>query len=283
MKDIYLVYNPASGSALGTSELYARCAAAGLNVVKLIPISSRIDRALRTPIAKKAVIAVIGGDGTVSAVARHVARTRAILAPLPGGTFNHFTKDLGIPQDIDEALRRLASARIRSVDWVATNKLGFHNQAAIGLYPTSLETRRRLEDRLGKWVAFAVGIWRALFAMHVYRLRIDGREMRTPFVFIGCSSYAFNEFGIPRRLKLDAGVMTVFYVRATRRRELMALFGRALVGRLHSADNFEKMTITGSFTIESTRRSLTLSHDGEIDRVVPPIRFRIYPKSLRIL
>src|SRR5437763_96779 len=45
------------------------------------------------------VIVAGGGDGTVNAVAAEARKSEKILGILPLGTLNHFSKDLGIPQN----------------------------------------------------------------------------------------------------------------------------------------------------------------------------------------
>src|SRR5271157_4305866 len=53
-----------------------------------------------------------GGDGTVNAVAGKLAGTDTALGVLPMGTLNHFAKDVGIPQNLEAAVRKIASKRL---------------------------------------------------------------------------------------------------------------------------------------------------------------------------
>ena len=45
-----------------------------------------------------------GGDGTVNAVASKLIGTGTALGVLPLGSLNHFSKDAGIPQDVEQAV-----------------------------------------------------------------------------------------------------------------------------------------------------------------------------------
>jgi diacylglycerol kinase (ATP) len=65
--------------------------------------------------APDAVVAV-GGDGTVSLVADLLNHTPTPLAIIPLGSGNGLSKDLGIPQDTEEALDLLLSGMIRPID-----------------------------------------------------------------------------------------------------------------------------------------------------------------------
>ena len=59
---------------------------------------------------------VCGGDGTISAVARTLAGTRATLGIIPIGTQNNTALSLGIPADIPAAIAILRTGRRIKVD-----------------------------------------------------------------------------------------------------------------------------------------------------------------------
>lgn len=283
MKSIYVVYNPSSGSSLSASELRTKCAAADLRVIRLIALSDDLDSALRSPIRNKAIVAVVGGDGTINAVAKKLVGTGATLAPLPGGTLNHFTKDAGIPQEIDSALKRIASGRSRLVDVGMVNDIVFLNNSSIGIYPRSLSTRERLEDSIGKWPAAAVGVIRAFIKFRTYRLSINGKSVVSPFLFVGNNPYNLDDFGGTNRTKLDAGVMSIYMTRAHTRLQLAKLFVFAASGRLHDADELVAYETKHKLEIASSHSHIQVAHDGEVTRLKSPIIYQIQPKRLRII
>ena len=67
--NITLVYNPKSGSSLSRQALRKKCDAANITIDKFVAIGDGFERKLSSAITADASIAVIGGDGTVSAVA----------------------------------------------------------------------------------------------------------------------------------------------------------------------------------------------------------------------
>ena len=101
------------------------------------------------------MIVAAGGDGTVSAVAANVAGTGIPLGVLPLGTLNHFARDLGLPFDVEEAVRVLKSGRAIAVDTGEVNGHTFMNNSSIGLYPRLVRYRNQQQHRLGrgKWSA----------------------------------------------------------------------------------------------------------------------------------
>lgn len=283
MKDIYFVYNARSGTAIPLKELRAKCKTAGLEIKKFIAIDSYIIRRLARPIARGDIIAVLGGDGTVNSLANMLAGTQAIMAPLSGGTFNHFTKDAGIPQDLDHALARLKKAKMRRIDTVMVNDTYFVNNSLLGLYPYSLQIRGQLEGKYGKWRSAIAGVSMSFIRFHTYHIDINGTKYRTPFVFVGNNNFGLERLGMPGRSQLDGGVMCVYIAKAHTRLGVAKLFVRALTGRLKDAEEFEALKITDSVTITSNRHHLHVSHDGELSKMKTPITYKLKPKSLRIL
>jgi diacylglycerol kinase (ATP) len=74
------------------------------------------------PIAQRAVkegydvIIAMGGDGTIGAVIRGIAGSKARLGIIPAGTENDIARSLGIPEDLKEACAIIASGNTRKVD-----------------------------------------------------------------------------------------------------------------------------------------------------------------------
>src|SRR6266496_3487397 len=74
-----------------------------------------------------------GGDGTVNAVVQHLV-ARGTLAVLPGGTLNHFARDLGV-RNPERALEALERGEPRPVDLGRVDGKVFVNGVGLGLYP----------------------------------------------------------------------------------------------------------------------------------------------------
>jgi diacylglycerol kinase family enzyme len=87
------IVNVASGSAEVAREALAASGAFDVHKVQPTEIASTVKK-LVTGGARRILVA--GGDGTIRAAAEQLLETPAELAVLPGGTLNHFAKDLGI-------------------------------------------------------------------------------------------------------------------------------------------------------------------------------------------
>jgi diacylglycerol kinase family enzyme len=233
------------------------------------------------------VVVAGGGDGTINAVASQLVGTEKILGVLPFGTLNHFAKDLGVPLDAEEAARTVVHGRTARVDVGEVNGRIFLNNSSLGLYPTLVREREKLQERSGrgKWSA---AFWAAITVLRRYpfvsvRLDADGRELRrrTPFVFIGNNEYELDAFHVGTRARLDAGELCLHVTRDIGRFGLARLGLRALCGRLREDKDFDALRAREVW-IETRHSRLRVATDGEVLIMRPPLHYRVLPGALRV-
>lgn len=275
---LIVVYNKSSGSARGLGELKRLFVQGGIPVDEYVSVDSDLE-----PFVKDGkTLAVVGGDGTISSVAGRMVGSDAVLAPLPGGTLNHFTKDLGIAQDLPAAIAALDGASSRAVDVGTVNGIVFLNNSSIGLYPSSLRDRRKIEKILGKWPALFFASVRTFIRLPGYEVTIGDESFRTPFVFVGNNEYKLDEPGTTSRNRIDEGVLSVFIAKKTSRISLLKIAFMALFGKAHLLDDFE-VRKTPRLTIKTANARPSVSRDGEVGHMNTPLRYECLPGSLRIL
>lgn len=235
-----------------------------------------------------AAIVAAGGDGSIGSVASVLAGTDKPLGVLPLGTLNHFSKDLGIPPDLDEAARTVVRGRVARIDVGEVNGRIFVNNSGIGLYPRIVHRREQQREKLGwgKWPAF---VWATLHTLHRHRsldvvLASDGREIRreTPFVFIGNNFYEMEGFDVGTRERLDRGELSAYLAPGARPADFVILALRALFGRLRGSPGFEVLRTT-ELRIETRADRARVANDGEIAMLSTPLRYRILPGALRVI
>ena len=158
-----------------------------------------------------------------------LAGTETKLGILPLGTLNHFARDLGIPTDLDEAARLIASGAERRVDIGEMNERVFINNSAIGLYPLMVIDRDLQRKRLGrsKRLAMIVASLRTLARFNHHRLTLTVNEERTgrvdtPLLFVGNNDYRIDIGAPGRRERMDGGELCVLVMRKKTRRGLLA-------------------------------------------------------------
>lgn len=229
-----------------------------------------------------------GGDGTINAVASHLVGTDRTLGVLPLGTLNHFAKDMHVPLEVEEAARVCIEGRVARVDVGEVNGRIFLNNSSLGLYPSIVREREKLQHRLGhgKWRAF---FWASLTILRRYpflnvRLSTDEKELRrrSPFIFIGNNEYEMENFNIGSRSCIDKGQLSLYIAQRTGRLGLVRLAFRALFGGLRNERDFDALC-TKEIWIETRRPRLRVATDGEVTIMATPLHYRVRPGALRVL
>ena len=232
------------------------------------------------------VLVAGGGDGTVSSVAS-VVGSRTPLGILPLGTLNHFAKDLGLPLDLEGAARVLLAGKEARVDVAEVNGRMFLNNAGLGVYPSIVRMRGRLQaSGLGRWLALlwatlAVVRRRPFFAVRV-QTPTETLLRRTPLVMVGNNEYRMTGLQAGSRESLSKGELAVYLMNAERRRGLLLLGWRVL---LRGVDRVEELELVRAqqAVIETRRGSVRATLDGELTRLESPLHFCSRPGSLRVL
>ena len=235
------------------------------------------------------LLIVGGGDGTISAAASALVGTGTKLGILPLGTLNHFARDLGIPADLDEAARLIASGRERRVDVGEMNGRLFINNSAIGLYPLMVIDRDRQQEKLGrsKRLALVVASLRTLMRFNHHRLTLTVNDDRTgrvdtPLLFVGNNDYRIDMGAPGQRERIDQGELCVLVMRKKTRRGFLAASLRAFIGRSRP-DDMVRLEGVERLRVAVPRTRLVVSLDGEVVSGEPPLDYRIRKKALRVI
>ena len=232
------------------------------------------------------VIAAAGGDGTINAVAAEVVSSPAALGVLPLGTLNHFARDLGVPSDIQKAVRLLVKGHTGQVDFATVNGRLFLNNAGIGLYPHLVRRRQLDEPHIGKWPAAVLAAWRlikrplACLELQVQLGKVK-RNLRTPFIFIGNNDYNIDALGLNNRQRLDEGCL-VLYAHKGGNRLKLALNGLLVAAGFRS--HLDWVVLRGpKVEIRGQAATLDVSIDGEIVSLAMPLEIEMHPGALRVI
>jgi diacylglycerol kinase family enzyme len=290
--DVAVILNPGSGDGDGGDETASRLielfAARGREATILAagPGRSVIDQARRAVKEGCRVAVAAGGDGTVNAVAGAVAGTGVPLGVLPVGTLNHFAKDLGIPLDLDDAVRVVAQGAARRVDVGEVNGRIFVNNSSIGVYPRIVALRRRARATgWGKWLAAAWATLTVLRRRPFMGVRIRTAEdtivRLTPFVFVGNNPYRMAGIDAGSRESLTGGRLAVYVMHAARRRSLLLLGWKVVLRGVDRVRELELFEVEEA--VIETRRRVAVAHDGEVTPMDPPHTYRTRPLDLTVL
>jgi len=180
-KQAILIVN--AGSRKG-ADLYAQArdklTAAGIELLdaKKCKSAKSMTSAVKQAVKKAPMVIIGGGDGSLSSNIDYFIGKTVVFAFLPLGTANSFARTIGMPLDIDEAVKVIATGKARKIDVGCINGDYFLNAAAMGLAPKVAESvphgLKRTLGRLGYlvWAGWSAANFRA------FRLKLeDGQRV----------------------------------------------------------------------------------------------------------
>jgi diacylglycerol kinase family enzyme/membrane-associated phospholipid phosphatase len=276
---VHLVHNPQSGAPLGGPSADAlRALMPRARIVELADDEDPLPR-LRAAAAGAEVLGVCGGDGTLAAAAEVALEAELPLLLVPGGTMNHLAHDLGI-ESPDDAVAALAGGEGLAVDVGLVDGLGFVNNASLGSYTHLVETRRKLERRLGRWPAQFVALWRALAADPV-TVEIDGRRRRLWLAFIGNCAYHARGIAPGWRHATSDGMLDVRIVWADRRAARWRALAALLTDAVERSKVIERRRLP-ELRLDPVDSPLRLVRDGEPFEATGPLTVRKHPRTISV-
>ncbi len=260
---VVLVVNPHSGG--GAAGAVADQVRAALPATTIVELGDDDDPAavLRAAADGAEVLAVAGGDGTVAAAAGVAVESGRPLAVFPGGTLNHFAKDLGC--DTPEAtIGALAAGELSRVDVVSVDdRLTVVNTFSVGAYPRFVRIRERLEHTVGKPLASLYAMARVLGRDQALRLRYDNQTLQTSLFFVGNCTYLPAGFAPAARDRMDDGLLDVRILESGRRFARLRIVAALAAGRLQRSRLYHELRVP-QFRFTVLDGPVPFAHDGEV-------------------
>lgn len=256
-------------------EACDKLAAAGIELMDAHAVHNPevMEPIVKAAIAKAPMVVVGGGDGTLSAAVDHFVGTDTVFAVLPLGTANSFARTLGLPLDIDGAIKVIAYGRRKRIDLGIIDGDYFANVAAMGMSPLIADTvPHGLKRYLG---LFGYVFWamRVAFKFRPFKLKImleDGSIVKSWATEARIANGRFHGgVELVEDAKLDSGEMVI-----------QAVTGRSLFGLAWSwfATLFKlrsrEQTVTewrGKRMTLDARPRQKISIDGEIAAKTPVV------------
>jgi len=249
----------------------------------------QIGRTIREVVDAGATrILVSGGDGTIATAASELLNTQAELAILPGGTLNHFARDLGVSTEAAEALKLAVEGTCRGVDIGVVNGRVFLNTSSVGAYVRFVRIRERLETRFGYRIASTLAALRILFQLRSFavELEVDGkpRIYRTPLVFIGVGERELQLPSLGSRVRDGRRGLHVMVVRGRSSARLLAL---ALAAVARGVEAVARTPELDSFLVDrcrvTVRRPTSVAIDGELVAMHEALEYELRRDALHVV
>jgi diacylglycerol kinase family enzyme len=281
--------NPTAGSAPAARAAVEADARFALRLAtpRELPDALRAEVARGTP-----RVLVAGGDGTLTLAARSLAGTTTALAVLPGGTLNHFARDLGLPSgDAAACLDIAVRGAARPVDAAVLNGELFLGTSSVGAYVQFVRTRERLEGYgLGYRFASALASAWTWLRLHAFTVVVREGERptdperyhRSPLVFVAVGQRALSLAPIGARIVDGERALQLMIVRTASRMGVIGLAARMAAGGVERAEDDPALDVAlvPACEVRLRRPWGRVSMDGELARLRAPLHYRIARDAL---
>ena len=285
---IPVLLNPGSGSA---ARARAALRSDGRFDVRELEAAYLADAVRAEALVGTPRLLVCGGDGTLCTALAAAAGTTLEIAVLPGGTLNHFSRDLGLPiNDPAAALEIAVSGTAKPVDLGYVNGHAILNTSAVGVYVDFVRDREQRERRLSyraASVAAAISVWRKPRALAVQLETADGRQrqLQTPLLFIGMHERVLHGARLGTRRSDGARALHILLVRDHTRLRLHSLVFRAIMGGLRGLLSEREVAthLTSGLVVTTSTPKVALAIDGELLQLESPLRYEFVPDAVRVV
>jgi len=231
------------------------------------------------------VLAVLGGDGTVSCAANGLIGSATALAILPAGTGDDLAASLGVSK-FDPAVRLLANPKVHAIDAVrvragATERC-FVNVAGAGFDSEVADTANAMRIRLGGTGTYIAAILKTLsrFTPAHYRVEVDGEafEVDAMLIVVGSGRQYGGGMKVLPTARLDDGLADLCILEALSKPAFLRAFPRVFSGS-HTTHPRVRMLRGTRVSIEANRK-IRVFADGEPIGPLPAV-FEMVPGALR--
>ncbi|HKF42952.1 MAG TPA: diacylglycerol kinase family protein [Thermoanaerobaculia bacterium] len=233
-----LVYNPTAGQKDRREqmrELAATLEERGLEVIHA-PTGGpgHATQIVRSHLSEGLdVVAVCGGDGTISEAACGLAGSDTPLAILPGGTSNVLVRELAIPLDLGKAADLLFEGVPRRLRMLVANERPFLLWAGVGLdariMGNMMPTLKRWFGRSGIFVTVAREFFRYEFPR--LEVTVDGVVHEATFAVVCHATRYAGDWIIAPEASLESDEMDVVLFSGRGRWKFFKLFREIQLGK----------------------------------------------------
>lgn len=258
-------------------------------------------RAASAAAAEGGAVLAVGGDGTINAAAQACWRRGVPMGVVCQGTFNFFSRQQGIPADLDAAVtqfvRMLDQGRARPLRPGVVNGQTFLVNASLGLYPRLLAEREAATRQFGRHriVALIAGLLSLLKAQRGQVLRLRerdqaGRERQrmtlASTLFVGNNALQLQRVGVDEAEQAGHNRLVATTLAPRSALSMLDMIWQAARGRLGAHEAVDSFSCT-ALTVEAAGWRLTdrvrVAFDGERSWMRLPLRFSVAEQPLWLL
>lgn len=240
------------------------------------------DDFIRTNFDNVDIFVAIGGDGTISTVAKSLINTDKILAIFPAGSGNGFSNETKFSKNLDELLEKIKAGTFRKIDtFLVNDKLsinvsgtGFDGKVVKEFEKTSRGFKNYIKVSLRTF--FNYKPIKVKFSDEAYQ-QYDGKYLMLNIA--NTRQFGNNAYIAPNASKSDGLVDMVLVKKFPL--TYSALFAFRMFTKRLKDDEYVTYLPVSEISFKVSTKNWHL--DGEFNKIKSPIHVKVLPASLNIL
>ncbi|MDV7695303.1 YegS/Rv2252/BmrU family lipid kinase [Chryseobacterium soli] len=228
------------------------------------------------------IFVAIGGDGTISTVAKNLISTDKILAIFPAGSGNGFSNETKFNKNLDELLGKLTAKKSRKIDTFTVNGRLSINVSGTGFDGKVVKEFEKTDRGFKNYIKVSLKTFfnykpiKVKFSEEQYQ-KYNGRYLMLNIA--NTRQFGNNAYIAPNASKSDGLVDMVLVKKFPL--SYSALFAYRMFTKKLKDDDYVKYLPVSEieFKVNTTNWHL----DGEFNKIKSPVHVKVSPASLNIL
>ncbi|MCW3162551.1 diacylglycerol/lipid kinase family protein [Chryseobacterium oryctis] len=240
------------------------------------------DEFIKENFNKIDIFVAIGGDGTISTVARSLINTDKILAIFPAGSGNGFSNETRFNKNLDELLEKIKAKKSRKIDTFTVNGLLSINVSGSGFDGKVVKEFEKTNRGFKNYIKVCLKTFFNYKPIKVKFFDENYQKYNGKYLMLNIANtrqFGNNAYIAPQASKSDGLVDMVLVKKFPLR--YSALFAYRMFTKKLKDDEY--VTYLPVSEIEFKVNTKNWHLDGEFNKIKSPIHVKVLPSSLNIL
>jgi len=228
------------------------------------------------------VFVAIGGDGTISTVAKNLINTEKILAIFPAGSGNGFSNETQFSKNLDELLEKIKVKNSRKIDTFTVNDRLSINVSGTGFDGKVVKEFEKTSRGFKNYIKVSLKTFFNYKPIKVKFFDEEYQQYNGRYLMMNIANtrqFGNNAYIAPKASKSDGLVDMVLVKKFPLTYSALFAF-RMFTKRLKDDDYVTYLPVSEiSFKVNTKNWHL----DGEFNKIKSPIHVKVQPSSLSIL
>ncbi|KIC64188.1 diacylglycerol/lipid kinase family protein [Chryseobacterium taiwanense] len=228
------------------------------------------------------IFVAIGGDGTISTIARNLIGTSKILAIFPAGSGNGFSNETNFRKNLDELLEKIKTNKSRKIDTFTVNDKLSINVSGTGFDGKVVKEFEKTSRGFKNYIKVSLKTFFNYKPIKVKFFDEQYQQYNGKYLMLNIANtrqFGNNAFIAPNASKSD-GLVDIVLVKKFPL-TYSALFAYRMFTKKLKDDDY--VTYLPVSEIEFKVNTKNWHLDGEFNKIKSPIHIKVQPSSLNIL